>query len=130
MLLLPNMWIIAFMVVSVKASARVWCWMCSDLERDQARKGCSGWGWGGHWLLIGDSAWIFGKLLPENSCPGLIHSSSSRRCPPRISPYKAEGMSFGQPCTTAQCRCEDRFAISGLIPKCWPVPAPGKSLTP
>lgn len=44
------------------------------------------------WLSLG-----FWKAPSKNPCPGLIHSSSHRRYPPRVSLYKAEEISFRQP---------------------------------
>lgn len=51
------------------------------------------------WALAACS-WLcldFWKAPSKKPCPGLIHSSSHRRFPPRVSPYKAEDISFRQP---------------------------------
>lgn len=96
-LLLPNMLVVCFMVVSLGASTRAWCLMSSDLEGDQAGENREDAqvedGVGTAFLYLT----FWGRAPSKNPCPDLVHPSSCRRHPLRVPPDKDEDVSFRHP---------------------------------
>lgn len=117
-----------------------WCIQTSKETRRERTEGMLrlGMGWAlasCSWLSLG-----FWSTPSKNPCPGLIHPSSCRRHPPRVSPYKDEDISFRHPrlwlsslqliTTSKVTQAQTGLPFQGLSPHHRPRPSPGKCLAP
>lgn len=115
-----------------------WCVQTLKETRQERMEGLLRLGMG--WALPSCSGLCLGfwRALSKNPCPGLVHPSSCRRLPPKVSPYKDENISFRHPrlwlsllqliTISKVTEVQTGLPFEGLSPQHRPTPSPGKCL--